>query len=167
MEDIKNFHIPRWEELPDFPLYIEQVVNYIESKLGKFSFDEKMITSSMINNYVKHGIVKAPVKKKYDRDQIAYFIVICILKKSYSLEEVGKLLQIQMRESPLDLSYNYFCDEVESCIKSILFDEPLVHPIAIQTDSQIVYLLQITVLSVAQKICVQYYLTKQNEIKKQ
>ena len=120
MEDIKNFLIPRWEELPDFPLYIEQVVNYIESKLGKFSFDEKMITSSMINNYVKHGIVKAPVKKKYDRDQIAYFIVICILKKSYSLEEVGKLLQIQMRESPLDLSYNYFCDEVESDRKSVV-----------------------------------------------
>ena len=161
MEELKQLHIPRWEELPDFPLYIDQVVNYIESKIGQFSFDdEKLITSSMINNYVKHGIVKSPTKKKYDKDQVAYFIVICILKKSYSLEEVAKLLQVQMKESPLDLSYNYFCDEVETCIKNILFNQPLTHPQAIVTDPEIVYLLQITVLSVTQKICVQYYLNQ-------
>lgn len=78
--NIQKIHIPRWEELPNFPLYIDQVVSYIEDNLGILFYDEKIITNSMINNYVKHGIVNPPVKKKYNRIHIAYFIVVCILK---------------------------------------------------------------------------------------
>lgn len=159
MEEYKLIKLPRWDDLPDFPLYIDQVVNYIETKLEPLSFNnEKIITSSMINNYVKHEIVSKPVKKKYDRDQIAYFIVICILKQSFSLEEVTKLIQIQIDEAPLDRSYNYFCDEVETCIDSILNQKEIQHPESLSIDPNIVHLLQITVLSVTQKLCVQYHL---------
>jgi len=33
MDTVKNLHLPRWDELPDFPLYIDQVVNYIENNM--------------------------------------------------------------------------------------------------------------------------------------
>lgn len=163
MEEINLIHLPRWEELPDFPLYIDQVVGYIETKLAPLSFNnEKIITNSMINNYVKHSIVSKPIKKKYDREHLAYFIVICILKQSFSLEEVNKLIQIQINEAPLNRSYNYFCDEIEACLDSILNNKEIIHPQSLTTDPQIVYLLQITVLSVTQKICIQYYLETNN-----
>lgn len=64
MEYKASIKLPRWDDLPDFPLYIDQVVNYIETNLKSLSFtNEKIITNSMINNYVKHGIVEKPTKK--------------------------------------------------------------------------------------------------------
>jgi hypothetical protein len=158
-----NLHLPRWEELPDFPLYIDQIVYYIEDKLQFLTFNnEKIITNSMINNYVKHGIVKPPVKKKYEKIHLAYFIVVCILKNSYSLDEISQLIQIQIKDFPLESSYNYFCDEIEACINSILNQKEVNHIPSLSTNKEIVYLLQATVLSVTQKIYVQYYLSQQD-----
>ena len=60
-----NVHISRWEEIPDFPLYIDQVVSIIEKSLSFLkNNDDAIITKTMINNYVKHKLVKAPIKKK-------------------------------------------------------------------------------------------------------
>lgn len=159
MDIINELHLPRWDELPDFPLYIDQVVNYIESKLSILSFNnEKIITNSMINNYVKNGIVKPPIKKKYERIHIAYFIVVCILKKSYSLDEISQLIQIQINDFPTDQSYNYFCDEIEACVTSILNKQEVVHVPSLSQNKEVVYLLQSTVLSVTHKVYIQYYL---------
>ena len=61
-----NVHISRWEEIPDFPLYIDQVVSIIEKSLSFLKNDnDAIITKTMINNYVKRKLVKAPIKKKY------------------------------------------------------------------------------------------------------
>ncbi|MCD7893886.1 MAG: DUF1836 domain-containing protein [Erysipelotrichaceae bacterium] len=156
--NIQKIHIPRWEELPNFPLYIDQVVSYIEDNLGILFYDEKIITNSMINNYVKHGIVNPPVKKKYNRIHIAYFIVVCILKQSYSLQEISQLIQIQIKDFPTDQSYNYFCEEIEACIRAIINQEPVQHVPSNSSNKEVVYLLHNTVLSVTHKIYVQYYL---------
>ena len=49
-----NIHISRWEEIPDFPLYIDQVVSIIEKSLSLLKNDnDAIITKTMINNYVK------------------------------------------------------------------------------------------------------------------
>ena len=32
-EDIKKFHMPRWNELPEIDLYLDQVVTFIEKYL--------------------------------------------------------------------------------------------------------------------------------------
>ena len=83
-----DFHIPRWEELPNIDLYLDQVVTILENYLKnlvslKDKEDEKVVTKTMINNYVKHGILKPPVNKKYNKEHIARLIVICILKQVY------------------------------------------------------------------------------------
>ena len=48
-------------------LYLDQVVNYLEKYLSQYSTnkEDKIITKTMINNYVKQGIMPAPEKKKY------------------------------------------------------------------------------------------------------
>ena len=65
--------LPRWEELPDMDLYMDQVVTLLNEYLKPFHAkdQEKMVTSTMINNYVKHGIVSPPVKKKYTKNHVA------------------------------------------------------------------------------------------------
>ena len=83
IEKIIKHHLPRWNELPEIDLYLDQVVNYLEKYLGILSSndDDKIITKTMINNYVKQGIMPAPEKKKYGKTHIAYLMVICILKQ--------------------------------------------------------------------------------------
>ena len=70
---IKN-KLPYWDELPEIDLYMDQVVALMEKYMSFHKTDEntKIITNSMINNYVKLGIMPAPVRKKYSKVHIAY-----------------------------------------------------------------------------------------------
>ena len=67
---------PKWSELPDIDLYLDQVLLYV-NQIGEANHqNEKGLTASMINNYVKHGHLEKPIKKKYSRKQVARLIVI-------------------------------------------------------------------------------------------
>ena len=61
---------PKWSELPNIDLYLDQVLLYV-NRLDSSSIvdDDKGLTSAMINNYVKNGHLDKPVKKKYNRKQ--------------------------------------------------------------------------------------------------
>ena len=65
-QQLENVHLPRWHELPDIELYMDQVITLIEKYLSPLITLEKhtLLTSSMVNNYVKHGLIPAPVKKE-------------------------------------------------------------------------------------------------------
>ena len=39
-ETIMRIHIPRWNELPEIDLYLDQVVNYVEKYLGQYTVDK-------------------------------------------------------------------------------------------------------------------------------
>ena len=120
-ENIFNFHIPRWEQLPDIELYSDQVVNYLETRLEKFHLDksEKIITKAMINNYVKQGVLKPPIKKKYDRTHLAYLFVVCLMKQVYSINDIKIMVRLALGVAPIDLSYNEFCSVLEESIECI------------------------------------------------
>ena len=61
-KDLK-LHLPRWDELPNIDLYIDQVVTLINSTLSPFLNNVNMedvnllLTKNMINNYVKNKII--------------------------------------------------------------------------------------------------------------
>ena len=50
-DPIHNFHLPRYQEIPDVGLYLEQTAKYIDSYLSPL--EDISITGSMISNYVK------------------------------------------------------------------------------------------------------------------
>ena len=87
---IRDFRLPRYEEIPDVGLYLEQTAKYINGFLEPLP--ESALTASMISNYVKKGMVKNPVKKQYDREHIASLLVIAVSKTVLSLEETVQLL---------------------------------------------------------------------------
>ena len=64
-----GFALPRYADLPQMGLYLDQTVQYVNSYFRTFCGVE--LTSSMVSNYVKKGILSHPVRKKYARDQIA------------------------------------------------------------------------------------------------
>lgn len=120
-EKIVNFHCPRFKELPSLPLYKDQVIEYIDRTLRPLYIqcEEKVLTPTMLNNYVKQKVIPAPIHKKYNSEHIAYLIVVCIFKQLYSLSEVSSFISIQTRTYPIDDAYDYFCRELEKHIKEV------------------------------------------------
>ena len=154
IEKVIKHHIPRWNELPEIDLYLDQVVNYLEKYLGILNVnrDEKIITKTMINNYVKLGIMPAPEKKKYNKSHIAYLMVICILKQVYSIGDIGKLISETIKFFELSKAYNRFCANIEVSIKNVFIRKEFPH-IDRMTEEQ--YLLKNVVQAVADKLYVE------------
>ena len=111
---VENFRLPRYSELPRMGLYLEQVVKYINEFLSTVGCAE--ITTSMVSNYVKKGIIPSPVKKQYYADQIAYLIFIAFIKNVISLENILELFSMQKRGFSMAMAYDYFCAEYENML---------------------------------------------------
>lgn len=121
MENIENYHLPRWNELPNIDLYMDQVLNYIEDCLSKYiklDKGEKLITKTMINNYVKQEIIESPTNKKYNKLHLAKLFVICILKEVYSINDIKNLIELALETSPANKAYDQFCDVLEESLLS-------------------------------------------------
>lgn len=107
--------LPRWAELPDLELYMDQVLGLMSRWLGGYpGYEEKQLTSSMVNNYVKHGIMPAPVKRKYARTHLAHLIVICILKSSLPIAAIQRLIASELAVCGEEEFYDRFCQRFET-----------------------------------------------------
>ena len=149
-----KYHMPRWDELPDLDLYLDQVVNYLEKYLINYTAnkEDKIITKTMINNYVKQGVMPAPNKKKYNREHLAYLLVIGILKQVYSINDIGKLIALTIEHYELKKAYNRFCVNLELSIKHIFTKKEFPNSEKM-TEEQ--YLLKNVVQSCANKLYVE------------
>lgn len=113
-EAVRNFRLPRYHEIPDVGLYLEQTSKYISGYLCTIL--EGCLTASMVSNYVKMGLISSPEKKQYSRDQIAYLFFIAVAKNILSLDALRDFIQLQKRTYSLEKAYNYFCDVLESLL---------------------------------------------------
>lgn len=120
-DQIQTYHFPRWEELPDFDIYMDQVISLVEKYLSFLSENEedRIITSSMVNNYVKLHLIPKPEKKRYSRVHIAYLIAITVLKQVVSIKEVRDGIEIQAGINGLKGAYNLFCEEQEHALQQV------------------------------------------------
>ena len=106
-----TFSYPKWEEIPSINLYLDQVLLYVNQICPPTSPDkEKGLTASMVNNYVKHGYISKPEKKKYQRKQIARLIAITTLKSVFSIQEIAQTLNTLHTDTNSEELYNAFVD---------------------------------------------------------
>ncbi len=117
-EEILSFKIPRWEELPDIELYMDQLITYIEKYLSiiEITKENKIITASMINNYVKLGLIPKPIKRRYNKNHIAYLFAISILKHVFTIQEIKDGIIFQSNLNGEKKAYNNFCEEQEKAL---------------------------------------------------
>ena len=130
-QKLLNLHLPRYHELPALDLYMDQVISVINSILEPLfpQTGTPILTPTMINNYVKQKIVAPPVKKKYTRVHLAYFIVMALLKPVFSIAEIRGLIQRQTQVAGTDVAYDRFCTELEQSIAAILQCQSYQHPL--------------------------------------
>ena len=111
---IDSFRMPRYQDLPNVGLYLDQTVKYINGYLKDLGCME--ITASMVSNYVKKGYIQNPVRKQYSAEQIANLFAIAILKSVVSMENISRLFDLQKRIYTAEVAYNYFCAELENVL---------------------------------------------------
>lgn len=162
-KEIKDFHLPRWSELPNIDLYIDQLVCFLEQYLSSYiknddEKEEKIITKAMINNYVKHHIIKPPMNKKYNKEHIASLFVIFVLKEVYSIHDIQKLIHLAIETSSIEPAYDRFCSELEKAIRIVFAEKNYMKNNKL---SQEQYILRNVVQSFANKLYVEkIYLKK-------
>lgn len=107
----RYFSYPKWKEIPNIDLYLDQVLLYVNQVCEPISSESvKSLTASMVNNYVKHGYLTKPEKKKYQRKQIARLIAITTLKSVFSIQEIAQTLNTLQTETNSEQLYNAFVD---------------------------------------------------------
>ena len=113
-QSIQNFKLPRYDDLPEVELYLDQTTAYISERLEILG--DVKLTSSMISNYVKHKIIRRPVKKRYAADQIAELFFIAVAKNVMQLSDLKAAIELQRRTYSTKVAYNYFVEELENIL---------------------------------------------------
>lgn len=108
---VADFHLPRYQELPDFGLHLEQVTRYLSP------YVPAPLTGSMVSNYVKQKIIPGPMKKSYSRESIAYLMFVSYIKSVMSMEDIRLMIDVQKDSYSLEVAYNYVCDELENLLQ--------------------------------------------------
>ena len=80
-----------WRELPDIALYMDQIISYLPRQLIHFD-DSEALTSAMVNNYIKEGLVPRASGKRYGPIHLGYLTAVCALKKVLSVRDTGILI---------------------------------------------------------------------------
>lgn len=117
--ELAAVQLPRYERLPSIGLYKDQVLELLNGYISPFYMVEKPVTDTMVNNYVKLKVIAPPVKKRYNRFQLAQLIMTCLLKKVLSIAEIRQLLGGQ-EEEKLSQLYDCFCTELERAVALLL-----------------------------------------------
>jgi len=92
---------------PEMEIYMDQAETFLNKELGvyKKSEKDKVITKTMIGNYVKHNMLPRPVNKKYSKDHLIMLALIYYLKGTFQMEEIEKIVK------PLIENYNSEFDD--------------------------------------------------------
>lgn len=108
---LTNYSLPTWDSLPDIDLYMDQLITvvtkYLEIPSTTIGFN-RPITSSMINNYVKLGIIPSPIKKRYSRIHLAYLLIVCTLKQTLDMSTIQQIIPLGLDEETVKSTYDSF-----------------------------------------------------------
>ena len=95
-------------------LYLEQTTKYVNGFLAPLGCLE--LTSSMVSNYVKKGLIPKPAKKQYYAEHLAYLFFVALAKQLVSMENIRLLLQIQQDSYALPVAYDFMCKDLENLL---------------------------------------------------
>ncbi|MBN2260088.1 MAG: DUF1836 domain-containing protein [Clostridiales bacterium] len=103
-----DFNEIKYEDIPKIDLYMDQVTSFLDDVLEgyKINDDDKIMTKTMINNYVKANIIDKPVKKKYSQDHMAKMIMIFFFKNIISMDEIEKIFSMDIETKALYEKFN-------------------------------------------------------------
>lgn len=117
--DVQNFNI---DDMPGIDLYMDQVTTYLNDKLkiAQRHDDDKLLTKTMINNYVKSHLMPPPDKKKYSKNHLIALIMIFFFKNVVSINDVNSILnpvmsnQFSDKDDSLEKAFKVYLEHIQS-----------------------------------------------------
>ena len=105
-----------WEDLPDIALYMDQLISYMPRQLIRFD-EGNALTSAMVNNYIKDGLVPRAEGKRYGPIHLGYLTAVVALKQVLSVRDIGALMGAgrALEKSPPE-QYGYFRDALDRAL---------------------------------------------------
>ncbi len=140
-----EFHLPRYRELPDIGLRLEQVTRYVAR------YVPGPLTGSMVSNYVKQRLIPGPVKKSYSQESLAYLMLLSYVKTVMTMEDIRLMIQVQKSSYELPVAYDYFCEEFENLFQFVCGAKPAPSEIG-TTRTEEKELLRAALLSITYKL---------------
>jgi len=104
-KEIINLEEIELADIPMLDLYMDQVITLFENKLdkGKRSSTDKLLTKTMINNYVKDKILMPAKNKRYTPDHLIMMVFIYHLKQILSINDIKILFTETIYKEDVDL----------------------------------------------------------------
>lgn len=152
---VRDLRLPRYREIPDVGLYLEQVSKFIDQTLAPLGCES--LTGSMISNYVKKGLISSPVKKQYGRDQICHLLFIALAKSVLSLEDLATFIRLQERTYTTEVAFDYFCLELENVLAFVFGLKEQVDSVGVE-NSQEKTMLRNCIIAICQKIYLEKFI---------
>ena len=92
-------------DIPMIDLYMDQVITLFESKLceAKRNDEDKLLTKTVINNYVKDKILMPAKNKKYTPEHLIMMIFIYNLKQILSINDIKLLFTETVYKEEIDI----------------------------------------------------------------
>lgn len=83
------------DDFPEMEIYMDQAETFLNRglKIYRKSEKDKVITKTMIGNYVKHNMLPRPVNKKYSKDHLILLALIYSLKGTFQMEEIEQIVK--------------------------------------------------------------------------
>ncbi len=165
---LAEYHCPRYEELPKIDLNMDQLIGFLEEYLAVFEIpgEEKTITATMVNNYVKQKVIHPPKNKKYSKSHIMYLIVLGVLKNVLSISDIASLIKMQIGQYPLRKAFNFFAIELENALKVTFGTRDFAEANSCRERNQLSKLVRSALLSFANNVYVKKNIFYRNEIEK-
>lgn len=106
-----------WDAFPDIGLYMDQIISYMPRQLIHYGAGE-LLTSAMVNNYIKDGLLPRAEGKRYSRVHLAYLTAICVLKQVLSVKETSLLISkgIAHKGGDPHALYDYFTSGLDAAL---------------------------------------------------
>ena len=119
LEALEKNKVPKENQMLDMDLYMEQLISFLDhyNYIYQRNFDDKIITNSMINNYVKAKVIDSPVKKKYQKVHVGQLLRMSFYKKILEINDCKKLFEIEKTIYKKKSYHNSFVDIKESIFK--------------------------------------------------
>ena len=103
-----------WVDRHDLSLYMDQVIGDMPRQLIRYG-GEEWLTSAMVNNYIKDGLLPRAEGKRYSKVHLAYLTEICALKQILPVKDAG-LLAGHRGQEEAEEAYAAFREELDRAL---------------------------------------------------
>ena len=156
---LKEDRPAKWEQIPDIELYMDQVLNFMRKQHIGLEGDETL-TASMVNNYIKKGLLPRAHRKKYKKEHVAYLTAICLFKKVLSVSDTDKLLKDQLDGQEIEDFYKKYGKEIDREFAAV---SDLIH-LDMDREELSDMILKLAISSYAQKLACERLLQLANKL---